>query len=101
MSERVRAKRLPAELIAAVSSQQGSDDETGIRTRLYLAIIRDVFENGLTKTQKCYIMLYYRDGLTMAEIAERCNVNKSTVSRTIAAARRKVDKRLKRFMEIR
>ena len=28
MSERVRAKRLPAELIAAVSSQQGSDDET-------------------------------------------------------------------------
>ncbi|MBR6045052.1 MAG: hypothetical protein IKP47_05405 [Ruminococcus sp.] len=44
----------------------------------------------LTKKQKCYIILYYRDCLTMEQIASRCGVNRSTVSRTITRARRRL-----------
>ncbi len=39
--------------------------------------------DNLTKTQKCYIMLYYKKGLNVTQIAGLFNVNKSTVSRTI------------------
>lgn len=47
----------------------------------------DLLNDNLTKKQKCYIMLYYRDKLTMDEIAERMGVSKSTVSRTIKRGR--------------
>lgn len=42
-----------------------------------------VIEGNLTKTQKSYIMLYYKENKTVVEIAEMFHVNKSTVSRTI------------------
>ncbi|MCD8094596.1 MAG: helix-turn-helix domain-containing protein [Ruminococcus sp.] len=45
--------------------------------------IINLIDNELTKTQKCYIMLYYKDQLTIREIAQRCDVSPSTVSRTI------------------
>ena len=102
MSERTRARRLPIELIEALSaSGGGSADETELRTRLCQGLLRDVLNNGLTKTQKCYIILYYRDGLTMEEIAKRYGVNRSTVSRTVAAARRRIEKRMKLMLLVR
>ena len=94
MRERARTRRIPAEFIDIMTNPvtPGSND-LSVRSRLCLELIRDVFESGLTKKQKCYIMLYYRDGLTMQEIADRYSVNRSTVSRTISAARRRFEKR--------
>lgn len=56
----------------------------------YPRLIREVLDGRLTYTQKCYIMLYYKDGLSMTEIADRFGVNRSTVSRTIKRARDKI-----------
>lgn len=53
-------------------------------------ILRQLLDDNLTNKQKCYIMLYYRDGLTMEEIAERFGVAKSTVSRTIFRGRERL-----------
>jgi len=97
MSDRTRAKRLPAELIDIAYTRQASDasdDSASVKAALFRMTVRDILDNGLTKKQKCYIMYYYRDGLTMEEIAKRCGVNRSTVSRTVAAARRKIEQRL-------
>ena len=35
--------------------------------------LRTLLDDNLTKKQKCYIILYYRDGLTVKEIAEKYN----------------------------
>ena len=47
-------------------------------------------ENELTDTQRLYITQYIFNCKTMAEIAGIYGVNKSTVSRTIAAGRRRL-----------
>lgn len=73
----------------------GSRSLDGRERRLvgsYPELLRSILDSGLTKTQKCYIMLYYRDGLKMTEIAERYGVNKATVSRTIHRARERIRK---------
>lgn len=53
-------------------------------------IIRKLLFENLTEKQKCYIMLYYRDNLSMEEIAKRFGVTKSTVSRTISRGRSRI-----------
>ena len=53
-------------------------------------LLRAVLEDNLTKKQKCYIILYYRDGLRPAEIARRFGVNRSTVTRTINRGRQRL-----------
>ena len=52
-------------------------------------------KNELTPRQTQMLMLYYFEGLTMDAIASRLGVNKSTVSRQLATAR----KRLKHVMQ--
>ena|GEM_PF-2698214 len=65
--------------------------ETDERPKLEDArLLRTVLEDNLTKKQKCYIILYYRDGLRPAEIARRCGVNRSTVTRTINRGRQRL-----------
>ena len=56
----------------------------------YAKALRSLLENNLTKKQKCYIILYYRDGLTVKEIAEKFGIDKSTVSRTINRGRERL-----------
>lgn len=53
-------------------------------------VLSQLVSMNLTKTQKCYIMLYYKDRLTMQQIAEKCGVSKSTVSRTISRGRNRL-----------
>lgn len=53
-------------------------------------VLYKLLENNLTKKQKCYIILYYRDKLTVKEIAEKFGVDKSTVSRTINRGRKRI-----------
>lgn len=52
--------------------------------------LRELMNDNLTKKQKCYIIMYYRDGLTMEEIAKRSGVARSTVSRTIFRGRERL-----------
>lgn len=44
----------------------------------------------LTYAQRLYLIAYIQDGLTMQEIGEKYSVNKSTVSRTISRAKRRL-----------
>lgn len=60
------------------------------------AMLFKILDDELTKKQKCYIILYYRDGLTVNEIAGKFGVDKSTVSRTINRGRKKLANCVKR-----
>lgn len=64
-------------------------DDTQAR-REYTKALYKMLENNLTKKQKCYIILYYKDKLTVNEIAEKFGVDKSTVSRTINRGRKRI-----------
>ena len=72
---------ISTDIFSAESSKKSSPNAVIIRKLL--------FEN-LTEKQKCYIMLYYRDNLSMEEIAKRLGVAKSTVSRTISRGRNRI-----------
>ena len=63
-----------------------SDPASAIENRLMREIVRE----NLTKRQKCYIIMYYTKGMTMQEIADAEGVSKSTVSRTIGLARKRI-----------
>ncbi len=80
----------------------GDDSESGSGLRLKL--LRQVLTESTTVKQRRYIKMYYKDGLTMDEIADRCGVAKSTVSRTIARGRSRIlsglrSDELKRLMD--
>ncbi len=69
------------------------DTEVSEGRRLYTDIhqlLRQCISDNLTKTQKRYIILYYKQNLTVTQIAALAGVNKSTVSRTINRARKKL-----------
>lgn len=50
-------------------------------------LLKEFMEFNLTKTQKQYIMLYYKNNMTITQIADIFGVVPSTVSRTIKRAR--------------
>lgn len=56
--------------------------------------LRRAREQELTKRQREMVSLYYDQGMTMPQIAERLGVSRSTVSRTLRRAR----DRLYRFL---
>ena len=53
-------------------------------------VLMRLLDDSLTVKQKCYLMLYYKDGLTVREIADRFSVAPSTVSRTITRGRKRI-----------
>ena len=53
-------------------------------------LMREIVRENLTKRQKCYIIMYYTKGMTMQEIADAEGVSKSTVSRTIGLAKKRI-----------
>ena len=64
------------------TEKDSPDPASAIENRLMREIVRE----NLTKRQKCYIIMYY----TMQEIADAEGVSKSTVSRTIGLARKRI-----------
>ncbi len=64
------------------------DDMSEYEKNLRLRLLRSVLNDNLTKKQKCYIMLYYKDNKKISEIARMFGVLPSTVSRTINRARK-------------
>lgn len=67
---------------------ESTDDPKQIMLKRRL--LKEFISFNLTKTQKQYIILYYKDNLTVTEIAKRFGVVPSTVSRTIKRARIKL-----------
>ncbi len=67
-----------------------STDPSGFEEEIKNDLLREALRLNLTKKQKCYIIMYYVRGMTMQEIADYCGVNRSTVSRTIALARKHI-----------
>lgn len=57
--------------------------------------LRRAREQELTERQREMVSLYYDQGMTIPQIAERLGVNRSTVSRTLRRAR----DRLYRFLQ--
>lgn len=60
------------------------------RQELY-RLLHNVIDFFLTPKQQEYIRLYYFDGLTQPAIAARLGVTKSTVSRELASARKRLE----------
>ena len=52
--------------------------------------LRQARERELTPRQRQMVALYYDRGLTMAQIAGRLGVNRSTVSRTVKRAKQRL-----------
>ena len=71
------------------NAEDNGEQMTRLRRNLRLARERE-----LTERQREMVGLYYDQGMTMPQIAERLGVNRSTVSRTLRRAR----DRLHRFL---
>ena len=74
--------------------RQNSDDNSERLERLRRNL-RKVREQELTPRQQVVMRMYYDEGKSIAKIAKSLKVNKSTVSRTITRAR----KRLFRYLQ--
>lgn len=53
-------------------------------------LLHDIMKQELTERQRLFLTQYYFDGLNMVSIARVHGVNKSTVSRTIKRAKKRV-----------
>lgn len=69
-------------------------DDNGYIMKVLSNAVKSCIESGLTDKQKIYLTMYYFDSLNIPQIAKKMNVNKSTVSRTLAAARNKICRQL-------
>lgn len=69
------------------SESQGQED-AGERV---INLLRLALQAELSDKQLSYLVLYYRDRLTLSEIGEMYGVGKSTVSRTISRAKKNLE----------
>lgn len=82
MNKRIGFEKLENVLFLRESPNNNSNQD------LRLRLLRSVLNDSLTKTQKCYIMLYYKENMKIADIASLFGVAPSTVSRTVNRARK-------------
>ncbi|MBQ8930617.1 MAG: sigma-70 family RNA polymerase sigma factor [Oscillospiraceae bacterium] len=85
---RSRAKGPDYGEYAAYLARNGADNSTG-----YTRLLRDLtlaMQEDLTPRQRELTKLYYLEGMPMTQIAQRLDVSVSTVSRTLARARRRL-----------
>ena len=76
------------ERMARYLARNGADNSTG-----YTRLLRDLtlaMQEDLTPRQRELTKLYYLEGMPMTQIAQRLDVSVSTVSRTLARARRRL-----------
>ena len=73
-------------MISGKDSQE--DNLSEYEKRLRLKLLHSVLDANLTKKQKCYIILYYKDNKKISEIAKEFGVLPSTVSHTLNRARK-------------
>lgn len=77
---------------AAQLNRESQDERLQERKKRLNATLTAIVAGGLTDRQHEAIQLYYFEQMTMPQIAARWGVNKSTVSRTIHAAKRRIEK---------
>ena len=82
-----------AELIKNPQENYGDDRMHSVAVRA----LREIVKEELSERQKQFIVLYYYENKTMAEIADICGVNVSTVSRTLKRARKNITDRIKYY----
>ena len=72
------------------------EESTNSRQLKYLKkVMYQVIHTRLTQRQSQMLCLYYLEGLTYQQIADKLGVNKSTVCRTV----RRASERLKAYLE--
>lgn len=76
------------EIIQGIMSDKNS--ETDNDRQLKAKILQGFLEQNLTRTQKEYIILYYKNNMKISEIARIYGVTPSTVCRTLGRARRRL-----------
>lgn len=86
-----RSSEWVGDMTVWLRANAGDNGEQVARLRRNLRLAR---ERELTRRQREMVALYYDQGMTMPQIAERLGVNRSTVSRTLRRAR----DRLYRFL---
>lgn len=69
-------------------------EENGIDMKLIKKALVYVINQELSPKQRQYVIMYYGENLNMEEIAKRCGVSKSTVSRTVSRARKNIADRI-------
>lgn len=69
-------------------NQVGSDNSQNLKA--INKLISRVIDEKLTEKQKFVIQLYFFQGQKITEIANTIGVNKSTVSRVLSAAQRRI-----------
>lgn len=82
-----RCSEIPGDFSAWVREQGGDNSEQLSRLRRNL---RKAREQELTPRQQQMLAMYFDDGQSMVEIAGELGVNRSTVSRTLMRARRRL-----------
>lgn len=83
------ARRIQRRMEELRLSLRSTEDPECTRQRLLHNLSRAMTEE-LTTRQQEMLQMYYYEGLNMTQIAARLGVNKSTVSRTLCRARRRL-----------
>ena len=65
------------------------------RPRDPAVVVREICDRELTPRQREVILLCVFEGLTETEVARRLGINKSTVSRHVARAKRRIERSLR------
>jgi len=71
-----------------------SEDAYVRRTKILAAAL----QNALTERQREYVVMYYYEKKSQTEISQNLGVNQSSVSRTLAAARKRLENCLRYAM---
>ena len=75
-----------------------NDVETGVRYILFnrrrnmIDIVKKIFDNELTPTEKKVALEFWRDNLSVDELAERYGISRATVYRNLNNAKKKLEK---------
>lgn len=72
-------------------------DDSRKRERL-LQVVNKATQNELTPRQQQMVQMHFFEGRSMADVARTLGVNKSTVSRVIKAAQRRIAPCVRYFM---
>jgi len=83
--EKLDVLYLSSEMYLKRISFTNSSQIRKMKRAMYRAI-----ENDLTSRQQEIVVMYYFRGMTMSKIAGKLNVNKSTVSRTLKRAKKRL-----------
>lgn len=77
-----------------------AEETNSAKIRSAASLLSTVIACELTERQRECVSLYYYSGLTMAEIAARLDINKSSVSRAISRARARIERSMKYAMQM-